>query len=918
MLKIVKSYFFQKYKNRLLLKYKYNRIYTNNIATTLLIGLVLIFSCNPNKEKWINKKWHSLVGHYNIYFNGEQKLNDARTTLAASHTNDFTKIIDVFPYGTEASAKGVTNILDEALKKFSGTIQLHKVGSYTDNAWFSIAKTRFFKRDYYACIEGMQFVGGKYPKEYSNISTAWIAKSYVGMGKLMEAEAVIGLALSSKTIEKKDITEIYLTAADINIRLEKYKSAIENLNKVLKEGSLTKEEKIRYNYIIGQLYAQAEDSKNAIFHFTKVTRLMPSYDFGFNANINITRLYDVNDKKTVNKVRRNLKKMAKDDKNVDYLSQIYFELGKLELAQKNTSFAIAAFKKSIENSSKMPTQKPKSCYELAKLYFDIKDYKNARAYYDTTANLYDKKDKQYGTISATKNVLTELINNLSVYETEDSLQNLSKLSKAELANKVNGWILADNKRKELAAKEAKKRKSIESSLAANQNLGGSNPNAPQAFDNSADGSQWYFYNTNLVNAGITDFFNNRKWGNRPNEDYWRLSLKEKIQKQTIAETDSSEENEKSKQTNIVNTSNDTKDQSAENAGNKNIVLGNPEQDSWIKNVPFGATELENSKLNMMEALHNLGVIYYNKIKNYKEAIAYFNLLESKFPKSEYEPEAWYYLHKSHLELTEKSNATKYKDDLLAKYPENPYSLLLIGKSANTAATDQNKELIKLYDKTFEAYKANEFETVKALKIEADKKFPGNNFRPKFEFINALAIGKTEKVENFKQALSLIIKDFAKTDIADQAKEILDILNKSATKIEIVSKDSTLVPFNMEPNEKHYYIMAIKNMKANFTEYVEKTYAYNEAYASADNLRINAMLSNEGYQYMLVREFPNQKKAEEYYKGIVANNVITDKLKVTEPYIDFVISINNYKNVMKDRQLEKYHNYYKLLQSKQIK
>jgi hypothetical protein len=113
-------------------------------------------------------------------------------------------------------------------------------------------------------------------------------------------------------------------------------------------------------------------------------------------------------------------------------------------------------------------------------------------------------------------------------------------------------------------------------------------------------------------------------------------------------------------------------------------------------------------------------------------------------------------------------------------------------------------------------------------------------------------------------------------------------------------------------------MAIKNLKANFTEYVEKTYAYNEAYASADNLRINAMLSNEGYQYMLVREFPNQKKAEEYYKGIVANNVITDKLKVTEPYIDFVISINNYKNVMKDRQLEKYHNYYKLLQSKQIK
>jgi outer membrane protein assembly factor BamD (BamD/ComL family) len=153
---------------------------------------MVVFSCNPNKEKWLNRKWHSLVGHYNIYFNGEEKLNEAIENLKKGHVDNFNEVLQVFPYGTEASAKGVNNLLEDAMKKFSGTIQLHKVGSYTDNAWFAIAKTHFFKRDYYASQEAMQYLISKYPNEYKNKSTAWIAKAYVGLGKIQEAEAVIG------------------------------------------------------------------------------------------------------------------------------------------------------------------------------------------------------------------------------------------------------------------------------------------------------------------------------------------------------------------------------------------------------------------------------------------------------------------------------------------------------------------------------------------------------------------------------------------------------------------------------------------------------------------------------------------------------------------------------------------------------
>ncbi len=914
MIKIVNSDFRQKYKFRLLLNYFNNR-YFYKTTSALCIAMVLFFSCNPTRDRWINRKWHSMTGHFNIYFNGEQKLNDAISSLKAGHVNDFNKVLDVFPYGDEAAAKGVSNVLDEAMKKFSGAIQLHQVGSYTDEAWFAIAKTHFFKRDFYASQEALQFMISKYPAEYKNISTAWLAKTYIGLKKTPEAEAVIGLVLSNKNIQKEDIAEIYATAADVNIRLEKYKSAIENLNKVLNEGKVDKETKIRYRYILGQLYIIADDKKNALVNFNKVIGLVPAYDFAFNATINITKLYDVNDKTAVNKVRRNLRRMANDDKNIDYLDQIYFELGKLELSQKNNDAAIAAFKKSTFKSTKNKEQKTKSYYELAKLYFDLKNYKNAKLYYDSTAALISKTDKQYNTITSTKAVLSELINNITVYETEDSLQKLSTLSKADLNKKVTDWISNYNKQRELAAKEAKKNKSIELSNQANQN-NIANPSTPGIGDAA---NQWYFYNTALLTNGSAEFFSNKKWGQRINEDFWRIASKEKNNKVTPdAGKDSSDEKKLSPEEQ-KNKDNQQKD-IADKEENKPVVkfFGDSLKDAWIRNVPFTKQALENSNLNLMEALHNLGLIYYSKIKNYKEAIGYFNMLESKFPKSDYEPEAWYYLHKSHEELKEKNNAKVYKDDLLKQYPDNPYSLLLQGKSANTVATDQNKDLVALYDQTFEAYKAEQYETVKKLKAEADKKYPGNNFRPKFEYINALAIGKTEKVENFKQALTNITTEFAKTDVADQAKEILDILNRSQKRNEIIGKDSTLAEFRveMEPDAPHYYIMAIKNEKANFTEYVEAISTYNDAFASLDNLRVNAIMSNEGYQILMVREFSTQKKAEDYYKGITANNVVTARLKVKEPYIDFIISTNNYKKILRDKEIEKYNTFYKKAQLKQ--
>jgi len=872
------------------------------IIRYLIFTLIILSACNPNRDRWINRKWHTLTGHYNVYFNGEQKLEDAILQIEKTHINDFTKVLDVYPILTEQSSKAAANLLDDALKKFSATIQLHNVGSYTDNAYFSIAVTRYYKYDFFSALEMFQFVNGKYKDlGYKHITTSWVARCYMGLNKPAEAEAIMGLLLSDKNISKKDLTDVYATAADVNIKLNKYTSAIDNLKQAL-NGKLTKIKKIRYHFILGQLYALNNNKAQAQYHFTKVIKFTPDYDFEFNANINLVKLINSSDAKNVAKVRRNLKHMANDDKNADYLDQIYYELGKLEMNARNFTKGIEYYKKSANCSTKNRNQKAMSFLALAKHYFTFKAYDNAKAYYDSTVQFLDKQSKDFDNINKTKNVLTDLINNLTVYETEDSLQKLSNLSKTALEQKINNWIAEKKVKDDIAARLAKKQKNIQESLTQNQiNAGNVSSNFnPGAFGNAG----WYFYNAQLVSIGTADFFSARKWGQRKNEDFWRIEAKEKA---TNADAQAANTDKTDVDTLIK------KDDIKEIKPEENIELltGNKAKDEWILNVPFTADKKKQSNLKMIEALNNLGKIYYDKLNAVNECIFYFNILQNKFPLSEYEPDAFYYLYKAHSENKETLKSEEQKNALLNTYPEHRYSLLLQNKPQKSVENTAQKELLNLYEKMYNEYTLAQYAEAFKTKQEADAKFPGNTLRAKFELLYAFCLAKYADTEQLKKQLLNITTDFALTEEAKTAQSILNAIDKQDKKTSLLQKDSLAmtIDFDVATNVPHYYVFAIKNEKADFTEYNSKFSDYNEEFASLDNLKCNAMANNEGYQFILVREFVDFKKAHEYYKGVAATRFIELKLKVTEPYLSYIISTANFRKALKEKKMEAFNNFF---------
>lgn len=81
----------------------------------------------------------------------------------------------------------------------------------------------------------------------------------------------------------------------------------------------------------------------------------PEYEMAFNAKINRARSFDVNSAEGA-KVKEELMKMLKDEKNVDYLDQIYYALAST-LIKKDTTKGFNYLQQSVSTSPTNTNQK---------------------------------------------------------------------------------------------------------------------------------------------------------------------------------------------------------------------------------------------------------------------------------------------------------------------------------------------------------------------------------------------------------------------------------------------------------------------------------------------------------------------------------------------------------------------------------
>jgi len=714
----------------------------------------------------------------------------------------------------------------------------------------------------------------------------WLARTYIERENFSNADRLIEqLDQNSGTFE--DIRQqLAVVQAYYYMKRKDYESVIPALENAISL-SKSRKDKARYTFIIAQLYQQADQGDAAYATYEKALKYGPNYDMAFNARLKLAENAWLNGKGTAEQAVKNLEKMLKDIKNTDFKDQIYFAIADIALKQDDRKTAIDNLRLSLNNSTKNKFQKAESYLLLAQLYFEVEDFVNAKLYYDSTVQVLPKTDERFTDVNRLNDNLTEIANNLRSIHLQDSLLLIYKMTKdekRELAFQIQKE--REEAKIKAAAKTAARKGGGTKAVAAGlrpTSVGGRPGRTPTA-TRVANKSSFFAYDDRGVKRGQREF--QRAWGGRPLEDNWRRS------------------NQKSF---------DNLGSEIETTTAAAVALTDEEIDKILKNVPKTEKDVEAANRIVEAALFALGNLYRDRLENNQKAIESLEELLKRYPGTQFQLDAYYYLYLAHSDLGHTKEAKFYFDKIIREYPNTTYAKVLQDPSYLKQILDDRAKLNQFYDETYAAFQKGQYQVAFNRIQQVTKQFGAkNSLQPRFALLSAMCLGNLKGRPEYVEALKGVVGKYPGTPEQIRAKEILRLLGAiSASGHGQQRKGAKKDLFKTEPNRLHYIIVVFNgDVKLNKAKIAVSD--YNRRFHKLEKLRIsNIYLGGVKTKIpiIVIRRFKDKKKAMEYYDGVQKN-----KKSFVDPSLDysvFPITQNNYRQILKSKSISGYQEFFEL-------
>ena len=844
--------------------------------------------------------YHNLTSHYNVYWNGKEALIEAEKELETTIDDNYNMILPMYNYGTDADAKTVTPLLDRAIEKGSKTILKHSMRfggkeyvKWIDDAYLLIGKAYFYKRDYYSARRSFSFIMREYednPIKYN--AMLWLARTYIEMEQFEKSEPVLNLIETDMNEgENKIPTSVYhnfpLVQADQFIKQEKYTYAIDYLYDGIAVAG-KKDLKTRAKFILAQIYHSEGDLDEASQLYAEVIRRNPQYDMAFQAKINMARAYEADngDSKTIIKY---LDRMLRDDKNKDYLDQIYYALAEVAFKDKEDSLGVEYLRLSVARSIVNDYQKSTSALELADIYFAVPEYELSQAYYDTAVTFLPQDYPNYEEIRNKAAKLSELVANLKVIMFEDSLQMLAFMPEPERMAIIDEIImnLIEEEQRQIEAEQ------LEQSLASfDQGQSGFNTGQP------IGGAKWYFYNSNTLSNGYSEFI--RKWGSRKLEDLWRLQEKQLI-------TLEPEE--------LLDEALDSLARAGDTLGIKALDPHNREY--YLKDIPFSEDALAQSDEAIAEAFYNLGLIYAEGLHNTLKSIESYEELLERYPNDTNRLRVYYQLYRLYLDVSDLNRSDYYKNLIINDYPDSDYALIILDPDYFKNMKAKESELSELYSRTYTAFERGQYYTVIGNSDQALRLFGDSAaLIPKFLYLKALAVGKVDVVDSLAVVLKGIIKNYPSSEVSPMAQDLLNYIAKdrpdlsTGTSTESSEEPAFESPYAYDPKTTHLYLLVVKRQSIKLSAMKVRISDHNQKYYSLRELTINSVLLDDVRYMITVGNFDNAEDAMDYYYDINGDAYVFGELG-TGNFSETIISMKNYPIFYRDKDVDLYKRFFEI-------
>ena len=771
----------------------------HNYAILLALTSCLI-ACSTKKNTAVSRGFHQMKTKYNIYHNGAISFLEGEKAIIEANKDDFSSILNLYPVSNHEAAQAAGSQMDVTIEKCRKCIKLHSIktrpkvnyekkrnnpkyaawleqeefNNQMGNAWMMLAKAEFHKGEFLGSISTFNYIIRHYSNDADMVAQCqlWNARAYAEMGWLYEAEDVLN-KVQVDNLSRKHAPLYASVSADIKLKTKQYKEAIPFIKLALPEES-KKMYRPRFQFVLGQLYQLFGDRKLAKSAYEKVIKMQPSNEMDFNARLRIAELND-----SPKEAIKQLNKMAKLDKNKDLLDQIYGAIGNVYLAQKDTTKALEYYTKAIESSTQNGLEKASILVTAGDIYYEQRDYIHASPCYKEATQILSAESEQYARIQRRSETLDELVVEYSVVQLQDSLQALSKLSEAEQRVVVDSIIA----RLIRAEKEAKEKEEQAARDAAN-GVGPRSVNTSNMLGGGSQSRDWYFYNPQLLRSGQQTF--RTQWGNRALKDNWRRLSK--AMSSSVYDDETEEE-----------LPTDSLAEGAENLAAAPMETDDHKPEYYLQQIPKTEADIIQSNEMIAAALYNMVYIYRDRVGDQELSDETFRDFCKRFPNHELLVDLYYMQYLTALKTNDMMEAEQYRQDIMRLFPGTDEAYIVSQPDYFNKLRRMSVEQDSLYEQTYTAYNQNQFALVKENKAYAETNYPLSPLMPRFLFLNAIAVAKTDGQDAFVLQLQDMVARYPDSELASMAKDMLALMGQGAES-QVGDLSSLQAKRNIEPTE----------------------------------------------------------------------------------------------------------------------
>jgi tetratricopeptide (TPR) repeat protein len=864
-----------------------------------LVLTALITGCSVEKNTGASRFYNSLVAKYNVWFNGNEAYKAGVEKVQLSHRDDYTVLIPVFEYTSDESVSAAASDMERAAQKASKVIALYSItakpdekgrkggdardeefynrreyNEWVDDAYLLLAKSQFYLKNLPAARSAFSYtVSIATDPDLISEANIWMARIQTEEGNYSEASRILQGFTDIEGLPKPLKPMLYSTMADVALRQKRYNDAVSPLTLAV-ENSNNKRTRERLTYLLAQVCKTTGDNSLSTRYFREVIRMNPPYELEFNAAINLAGVTDLSHGDAEDLVK-SLRRMLRDSKNKDYLDQIYFALGELEMRMGNTDEALNLWAQSAKNSTVNTRQRARAYLALGEHYYAQPEYMTAYLYYDSASYLIDERFPDYKLISRRTSDLGEFADFHRVVITEDSLRRVARMSSTERDALISEMI---------RSLEAEQTKAMQGDGSDRYNMGLYYENEQRSEGAISAEGGWYFYNQSAMTFGRTEF--RRRWGDRRLEDNWRRSNKARAAFTAPTTAENGEEQQ---------------------AGDSTALAPERTKEYYLRNLPLTDSLMSLSVSKSANALLGEGKILASRLSDTLMAAKSLETAAAPGNSDNIRAEALYELFRL-LRNSDPAGAERFRAELLSSFPDSEYSLILSDPDYVRKQQEMLTRARTRYEAAYEAFVSERYAETQAICGEAAGQFPGDDLLPKFMLLDAMAAGATGGEMAYKEKLDSLTAKYPTTPEGKRAAEIIAFLRREIPAIQ-VAEDTRIAEelYEADTTQPHFVIIVAENIQANMNQMVFDVINYNLDNFTDKNYRTEGKVVGTDYILITVGTFENAAEAGTWLRAFDPLANIRDAENAAISL--YIISRNNLEKLTSDKNITRYRIFY---------